>query len=124
MSPPIGRLALFTLVALLFVLACDSGVPTEEPCEPGRIIPGEYVVTLQDTTEDVPRAARRLADEVGGEVMGTWMNVAKGFGIKGITDADAEALRGRPIVESVSPNSILCTGNASPLQEGVGESRV
>ena len=101
MSRPIWRSALLALAIFLSVLGCDSET-SDRGCESGRPIPGQYIVTLKDTVRDIPSAARRLADDVDGELMSVWTTALKGFAIKGITDRDAETLSRNPSVKRVS----------------------
>ena len=101
MSRPIWRSALLALAIFLSVLGCDSGT-SDRGCESGRPIPGQYLVTLKDTVRDIPSAARRLADDVDGELISVWTTALKGFAIEGITDRDAQTLRRAPSVKRVS----------------------
>lgn len=102
------RFVLLLLAVLLVLFGCDRGGANEAlECDPGPI-PGQYIVVLADTVQDVSAAAHRLANEVDGEIMSVWTETLRGFAVTGITEEDAQTLRKHPFVERISPNERGC----------------
>jgi len=71
-------------------------------------VPGQYVVTLQDTdsTAGVSAQAVAIADEYDGTVLDTYGAALSGFSIR-MSEADAEALARDPAVASVTQDGFV-----------------
>jgi subtilisin len=80
---------------------------------PSKVLPGEYIVTLQNTSA---RQVEALADEFndtlaaqGGSVDHVYTNAIDGFSVKGVTDLGALALD--PMVKRIERNTAMPVEN-------------
>jgi subtilisin len=76
---------------------------------PSKVLPGEYIITLQNTSA---RQVEALADEFndtlaaqGGTVDHVYTNAIDGFSVKGVTDLGP--LASDPMVKSIEPNTAM-----------------
>jgi subtilisin family serine protease len=104
----IGQLAVLGLVAA----ACSDAT---SPAGPSRLapyieargdlgtqlVPGEYLVVLDDSVRDVPRAAAAS----GAGVLARWESALKGFAVRASPE-QVRAIRADPRVRFVEPNAI------------------
>jgi subtilisin family serine protease len=97
----------------------------------GDIIPGEYIVTMQDaavrsaaglqvSTADF---ADSVAAQYGGEVLFVYDAALDGFAVR-ITDEGAQAMSASPAVAAVEPNRLIRIELPQSLAEPVGEDRL
>jgi subtilisin family serine protease len=95
---------------LLFLFGASAGLaaPSAElsVAAPGPgIVPGRYIVVLQDSV-DAPTTARRLAAAHGMRLLSVYQHALKGFAAV-IPDARVELLRQDPSVASIEPDRVI-----------------
>ena len=78
---------------------------TQNPVE-GRVIPGEYIVVLEEDAPAAARAANDLAPRYGLEIQRTYQSALEGFAAR-IPAGRVEAVKADPRVLFVSPNRVF-----------------
>ena len=100
--------------AALAAAACqDLRTPTAEDPRPeaaeqsaAKVIPGQYIVVLKPSVQDVSAAARQLVATHGGTLRLTYTHALKGFAA-GLSPAAAGALARNPLVAYVEQNQVV-----------------
>ena len=81
----IAVLALFLIAAAMFswssgmVLAQESPIPAAEPAPAQSVIPGPYIVVLEDEARDSTAVAREHAQRHSAQVLHTYQHALKGY---------------------------------------------
>ena len=99
--------AIAMAIALLAVGASSAMAAPGKITPVGEPIAGHYVVTLDDTTVDVPSFARHLTDSVNGKLGFVYTSALHGFSVSGITRDEAVSLSRRVGVAMVQEDGRL-----------------
>ncbi|MGH9804556.1 MAG: protease inhibitor I9 family protein, partial [Candidatus Acidiferrales bacterium] len=99
--------AVFTLLCLFSagVLVAQPPSDLPAPAQAPRIVPGRYIVVLQDGV-DAPATAQRLAAAHGMRLLSVYQHALKGFAAV-IPEARVELLRQDPSVVSIEPDRVI-----------------
>ena len=112
---------LFLAAGTLLVAACqDTSLPTEQIAPRSSASPtastGDYIVVFRAGVDDPGAAARSLTAAHGGDIRFVYQNAIRGFAVRGIPAAAAEAIGRNPVVAYVevdAPATLFDT-QASP----------
>jgi hypothetical protein len=90
----------------LFVAACqDTSAPAEQITPVASLSQGastgDYIVVFHNQVDDPAAAARSLTASHGGEIRFIYQNAIRGFAVRGIPAAAAEAIGQNPAVAYV-----------------------
>jgi subtilisin len=95
------------LVALATLITCSTGLafaaPNPQPASDNTQVPGAYIVVLKASTEHPGSIAAAQAKQQGGTLGFVYHSVLKGYSVKGLSNADADALRRNPQVKYIEP---------------------
>src|SRR5438094_57785 len=106
------------VVAVMAVEGCQDGRtpagPDREarvqadagPASTAEVIPGQYIVVLKPTAQDVSAIARDLVAAHGGTLRFTYTHALQGFSAQ-LSDAAAAVLAQHPLVAYVEPNQMM-----------------
>jgi len=83
-----------------------QNAPPQTQSVEGKIIPGEYIVVLEEDAPATARAASELAPRYGLEIQRTYQSALKGFAAR-IPAGCVEAVKADPQVRFVSPNRVF-----------------
>lgn len=119
---PVGKLVGRRRPAFLAAIACciastgcQVDAPTSATTEPtpalsravaGMAVPGQYIVTLRSSVEDVPGATAQLVRQANAKLGHTYGTAIKGFSAT-MSEQAASALADNPNVASVEPDRIV-----------------
>jgi serine protease len=103
------------LVAVLAVTACQDGRTPTTPEEPrpveaaegaAEFIPGQYIVVLKPTVQDVSSVARQLTTTHSGTLRFTYTHALKGFAV-GLSATAAAQIAQHPAVAYVEQDQVV-----------------
>src|SRR5688572_33129264 len=109
---PVGQFAGRALAAVAIIAgitACQVDNPTSVPVTPdtratlavaGTIVPGQYIVTLRDTVDDIAGATTQLLRQQNARLGHMYGKAIKGFSVT-MSEQAAIALANNPRVASV-----------------------
>src|SRR5213596_167422 len=112
------RKLVVSVVAVMAVAGCQDGRtpagPDREarvqadagPASTAEVIPGQYIVVLKPTAQDVSAIARDLVAAHGGTLRFTYTHALQGFSAQ-LSDAAAAVLAQHPLVAYVEPNQMM-----------------
>lgn len=101
------RASTWVVIAVLASAAKAQAAPPEELPPSGMDrVPGQYIVVLRDSVEDVDRAAADIARQVGGAVGHTYSVALKGFVVRLPAQVEARRLQQDPRVEFVEQDRV------------------
>src|SRR5256886_12975245 len=121
------RRLLVSVVAVMAVAGCQDARTPAGPDREARVqadagpapsvevIPGQYIVVLKPTAQDVSAIARDLVAAHGGTLRFTYTHALQGFSAQ-LSDAAAAVLAQHPLVAYVEPNQIRSEEHTSELQ--------
>src|SRR2546427_10828967 len=112
------RRLLVSVVAVMAVAGCQDARTPAGPDREARVqadagpapsvevIPGQYIVVLKPTAQDVSAIARDLVAAHGGTLRFTYTHALQGFSAQ-LSDAAAAVLAQHPLVAYVEPNQMM-----------------
>jgi subtilisin family serine protease len=87
------------------------------------VIPNEYVVMLRREVSDVPGTAKRLVDELRGDLQYTYSSALRGFAAR-VPSQAIDGLSRNPLVELVEPNRVMRADEAESNPPSWGLDRI